>query len=52
MFAGASLALVTVSLLGVLLAQVLCQYIPGDLIKKGAALAFVLLGVLIFMDKI
>lgn len=51
-FAGASLALVTVSLLGVLLAQALCQYIPGDLIKKGAALAFVLLGVLIFMDKI
>lgn len=51
-FAGASLGLVTVSLLGVLFAQVLCQYIPTDLVKKGAAVAFVVIGVLIFMDKI
>ncbi len=51
-FAGASLGLVTVSLLGVLLAQVLCQYLPGDLIKKGAAVIFIIIGVLIFIDKI
>lgn len=51
-FAGASLGLVAVSLLGVLLAQVLCQYLPGDLIKKGAAVVFIIIGVLIFIDKI
>ncbi|HDQ41132.1 MAG TPA: TMEM165/GDT1 family protein [Desulfonatronum sp.] len=51
-FMGASLGLVSVSLLGVLLAQVLCQYLPVDLIKKAAAVAFVIVGVLIFMDKI
>jgi putative Ca2+/H+ antiporter (TMEM165/GDT1 family) len=51
-FAGASLGLVTITLLGVLLAQILIQYIPGELIKKGAAAAFIVIGVLIFMDKI
>lgn len=51
-FLGASAALVLVSLLGVVFAQFICQYIPGEIIKKVAAVAFVLLGVLIFFDKL
>ncbi len=51
-FLGASLALVLVSFLGVMFAQFICQYIPTDVIKKIAALAFVLMGVLIFFDKV
>jgi putative Ca2+/H+ antiporter (TMEM165/GDT1 family) len=50
-FIGASVALVCVSLLGVLLAQVLTQCLSPYWIKKIAAAGFVLLGVLIFMDK-
>jgi len=51
-FLGASLALVLVSFLGVMFAQFICQYIPPAVIKKIAALAFVVMGVLIFFDKV
>jgi putative Ca2+/H+ antiporter (TMEM165/GDT1 family) len=33
-------------------AQFICQYVPTDVIKKIAAVAFVLMGCLIFFDKI
>lgn len=51
-FLGSSLALVTVSFLGVMLASFICQYIAPHIIKKVAAVAFVFMGVLIFFDKI
>jgi Ca2+/H+ antiporter, TMEM165/GDT1 family len=51
-FFGASLALVTVTLLGVVFAQIICQFVPAQLIKKIASMGFILLGVLIFFDKL
>ncbi|WP_147821739.1 TMEM165/GDT1 family protein [Salidesulfovibrio onnuriiensis] len=50
-FFGSSLALVTVSFLGVMLASFICQYVSPNIIKKVAAAAFVVMGVLIFFDK-
>ena len=49
-FLGSALALVLVSLIGVLAAQALTQVLPLDLIKKGAGLGFVILGLLVFLD--
>ena len=51
-FLGSSLALVLVSFLGVMFAQFVCQYISPNIIKKVAAVAFILMGGLIFFDKI
>jgi Ca2+/H+ antiporter, TMEM165/GDT1 family len=51
-FFGASLALVTVTLVGVLFAQLICQFVPPHLIKKIASIGFIVLGVLIFFDKL
>jgi putative Ca2+/H+ antiporter (TMEM165/GDT1 family) len=51
-FLGASLALVAVTLIGVLFAQLICQYVPAHVIKKIASVGFIVLGVLIFMDKL
>lgn len=51
-FLGSSLALVLVSFLGVMFAQFVCQYISPELIKKIAAVGFILMGCLIFFDKI
>ena len=51
-FAGASLALVATSLLGVLFAELICNFVSPDSIKKVAAVAFVLMGVLIYLDKL
>lgn len=51
-FLGSSLALVLVSFLGVMFAQFICQYISPNIIKKIAAVAFIVMGGLIFFDKI
>jgi len=51
-FLGSSLALVLVSFLGVMFAQFICQYVSPQLIKKIAAVSFVVMGCLIFFDKI
>lgn len=51
-FIGSSLALVLVSFLGVMFAQFICQYVSPQLIKKIAAVSFVVMGCLIFFDKI
>ena len=50
-FAGAATALVLVTLLGVLLGDVLLRFVPEDILKKVAALAFITIGVLIFFNK-
>jgi len=51
-FVGSSLALVTVSLIGVLFASLICQYIPPGIMKKVAAVGFVVMGTLIYFDKL
>lgn len=51
-FLGASLALVTVSLLAVLLGGVLTQFIPAEWLHRIAAVAFIAIGVLMLLGKI
>lgn len=51
-FLGSSLALVTVSLLGVVFAGFICQYISPIIMKKVAAVGFVIMGALIYFDKL
>ena len=50
-FVGAALALASVSALGVLVGSVIGNYIPLIWIKRVAALAFVIIGILILIDK-
>lgn len=50
-FIGAALALVCVSAIGVLVGGVLSQYIPLIWIKRVSAVAFIVIGVLILLDK-
>lgn len=50
-FLGASLALAAVSALGVLVGSVLGSYIPLAWVRRVAALAFILIGILILTDK-
>ncbi len=51
-FVGSSMALVTVSLMGVVFASLICQYIPPEIMKKVAAVGFVVMGTLIYFDKL
>ena len=51
-FVGSSLALITPSLLGVLFAEFICNYVSPEIIKKVAAVAFVIMGALIYFDKL
>ncbi|HJU54511.1 MAG TPA: TMEM165/GDT1 family protein [Pyrinomonadaceae bacterium] len=50
-FLGAALALALVSLIGVAVGSALGKYIPEDLIKKLAASAFIVIGVLMLWGK-
>ncbi len=50
-FVASALALTLVSLLGVLVADFVCQFVSPQVIKKTAAVGFVAIGVLIFFDK-
>ncbi len=51
-FIGASLALVLVSLLGVLLGGVLSQWIPTEWLQRIVALGFIVIGVLMLWGKL
>ncbi len=51
-FLGASVALVLVSLLGVLFGGVLTQFVPAEWLHRIAAGAFILIGVLMLFGKI
>ena len=51
-FVGASLALVAVSLIGVVVGAVLVNYINPDYLRRVAAAAFIVIGVLMLWDKI
>ena len=50
-FIGASLALVGVSAIGVLVGGVIGQYVPLEWVKRVAALAFIIIGVLMLAGK-
>jgi putative Ca2+/H+ antiporter (TMEM165/GDT1 family) len=51
-FLGAALALALVSLIGVVVGGAVGKYIPEDFIKKGAAAAFIIIGVLMLWGKL
>ena len=51
-FLGASLALILVTLLGVLLGGVLSQYIPTEWLQRIVAVAFIVIGALMLWGKI
>ena len=51
-FIGAALALVCVSAIGVAVGGALSHYIPLIWIKRVSAVAFIVVGVLILMDKL
>ena len=50
-FIGSALALTAVSAIGVVVGSVVGDYIPLIWIKRAAAVAFIIIGVLILMDK-
>ena len=50
-FLGASLALAAVSALGVVVGTVLGNYIPILWVKRVAAVAFIVIGILILFDR-
>ncbi len=51
-FVGAALALALVSLIGVGLGTVLGEYLPEALLRKVAAVAFIIIGVLMLWGKL
>lgn len=51
-FLGASLALVAVTLIGVVFGGVLSQYIPTEWLQKIVAVAFIIIGGLMLLGKI
>jgi putative Ca2+/H+ antiporter (TMEM165/GDT1 family) len=50
-FLGASVALAAVSALGVLVGGVIGDYVPLEWVKRGAAVAFIIIGVLMLLGK-
>ena len=50
-FLGASLALCLVTLAGVFFGEGLIAVVPRNLLKKGAAVAFIAIGVWMFLGK-
>jgi len=51
-FLGASLALILVTLLGVVFGGVLSQYIPTEWLQRIVAVAFIVIGVLMLWGKL
>ena len=51
-FLGASLALIAVTLISTFGGQVIARFVAPDLLRKGAAALFAVMGVLMFFDKI
>ncbi|MBM3240010.1 TMEM165/GDT1 family protein [Candidatus Poribacteria bacterium] len=50
-FLGAVLALATVTLIGVVFGDALIRIVPENIIKKAAAVVFIVIGILIFWGK-
>jgi putative Ca2+/H+ antiporter (TMEM165/GDT1 family) len=51
-FAGASLALIAVTAIGVLGGEMLTRFIPEMILRKVAAVLFVVMGLLMWFDKL
>jgi putative Ca2+/H+ antiporter (TMEM165/GDT1 family) len=51
-FAGASLALILVTLLGVLFGGLLTQFVPVEWLQRIVAVAFIVIGVLMLFGKL
>jgi len=51
-FIGSALALTAVSAIGVMVGSVVGNYFPLVWIKRAAAIAFIVIGVLILLDKL
>ncbi len=51
-FLGAGLALLSVTLLGVLFGGVLSQYVPAEWLHRIAAVAFITIGLLMLIGKL
>jgi putative Ca2+/H+ antiporter (TMEM165/GDT1 family) len=51
-FLGASLALIVVTLLGVVFGGVLAQYVPTEWLQRIVAAAFIVIGVLMLLGKL
>ena len=51
-FLGAAIALVVVSLIGVLVGGVLSAYIPTEWLQRIVAVAFIVIGVLMLIGKL
>lgn len=51
-FLGASLALITVTLLGVMFGGVLSQYVPTEWLQRIVAIAFIVIGILMLFGKL
>lgn len=51
-FLGASLALIVVTLLGVLVGGVLAEFVPTEWLQRIVAAAFIVIGVLMFFGKL
>lgn len=51
-FLGASVALVVVTLLGVLVGGVLTQFVPAEWLQRIVALAFIVIGILMLFGKL
>lgn len=50
-FLGASVALILASLVGVMLGEVLTKFLPPNLLKNGAGVCFVLMGIFLLFSK-
>jgi putative Ca2+/H+ antiporter (TMEM165/GDT1 family) len=50
-FIGSALALTAVSAIGVMVGSVVGNYVPLEWIKRTAAVAFIVIGILILLDK-
>lgn len=51
-FLGSSLALVCSSIVGVLLGTIINKYIPPNVIQTAAAIAFIVIGLLLLLNKL
>ena len=51
-FFGTALALVCVSAIGVGVGTVLAHYVPLEWVKRGAAIVFIIIGVLMLLGKL
>ena len=51
-FAGASLALVLVTLLGIAFGSILTQFVPVDWLQRIVAVAFIAIGILMLFGKL